>query len=82
MSFKLLPVNVVDDISCEDFTTNYLKPGKLLVIKNLAKSWPAYTRWTPDYLKKIVYKQVVPLYDNSKADPSKPINYAATKYAI
>ncbi len=78
MSFILNPVDVVDTISHNDFTNNYLKAGKPLVIKNLAKEWPAYQLWNPEYLKKMVGNPIVPLYDNSKADPSKPINSAAT----
>jgi hypothetical protein len=78
MSFKLSPVDVVDTISRNDFTNNYLKAGKPLVIKNLAKEWPAYQKWNPEYLKKVVGNPIVPLYDNAKANPSKPINSAAT----
>jgi hypothetical protein len=78
MSFKLSPVDVVDTISYNDFTHNYLKAGRPVVIKNLAKNWPAYHKWNTEYLKKSVGNLVVPLYDNSKVDPSKPINSAAT----
>ena len=77
MSFILTKVDTVDTISKEDFTEKYLKPGKPLIIKNLIKEWPAHEKWNPEYLKKVVGNPIVPLYDNSKADPSKPINSAA-----
>jgi hypothetical protein len=77
MSFKLRPIDTVDTISPEDFREKYLKPRRPLVIKGLTKSWPAREKWTPEYLKEVVGKKVVPLYDNSKADPSKPINSSA-----
>jgi hypothetical protein len=79
MSFILRPIDTVDTISPEDFRENYLKPRRPLVIKGLTKSWPAREKWTPEYLKQVVGKKVVPLYDNSKADPSKPINSSAAE---
>jgi hypothetical protein len=74
MSFILHPIDTVNTIDPEDFRKNYLIPRRPLVIKGLTNTWPAREKWTPEYLKEIVGKKVVPLYDNSKADPSKPIN--------
>ncbi len=79
MSFILNKVDVVDSISPADFKKNYLNKRKPLVIKNLTKDWPARDKWTTDYLKSIAGDLEVPLYDNSKADPSKPINTAAAQ---
>jgi len=79
MSFILRPIDTVDTISPADFTENYLKPRRPLIIKGLTKDWPAREKWTPEYLKQVVGNKVVPLYDNSKADPSKPINAKAAE---
>lgn len=79
MSFILSPVDTVETITPEDFNKNYLKPRRPLVIKGLTKSWPAREKWTAEYLKEKVGDKIVPLYDNSKADPSKPINSAAAQ---
>lgn len=79
MKFDLSPIDVVEDISKIDFEKNYLNPRKPLVIKNMAKEWPAYQKWTMEYVKNVVGDKMVPLYDSSKADPSKPINAAATE---
>ncbi|TWR23849.1 cupin-like domain-containing protein [Mucilaginibacter pallidiroseus] len=79
MGFKLQPIDTVDLISPEDFREKYLKPRRPLIIKGLTKTWPAREKWTPEYLKEVVGKKVVPLYDNSKADASKPINSAAAE---
>jgi hypothetical protein len=79
MSFKLSPVDTVDTITPEDFIEKYLKPRRPVVIKGLTNSWPAREKWTPEYLKQMVGNKVVPLYDNSKADPSKPINSSAAE---
>lgn len=79
MGIHLKPIDVVDDISQEDFMEKYLKPRKPVVIKNMAKKWPAYQKWTMDYMKEMVGDVEVPLYDSSKADPSAPINASAAK---
>jgi hypothetical protein len=82
MGFILSDVDTVDTISQADFVEQYLKPRRPLVIKGLTKNWPARDKWTPEYLKQAVGDKVVPLYDNSKTDPAKPINSAATHMAF
>jgi hypothetical protein len=79
MGFKLSAIDVVDTISPGDFKTKYLNPRKPVVIKDLTNNWPALTKWTPEYLKQVVGNKVIPLYDNSKADPAKPINAPAAQ---
>ncbi|KEQ28764.1 cupin-like domain-containing protein [Pedobacter antarcticus] len=79
MKFDLTQIDCVDDISKEDFEKNYLKKRRPLVIKNMARNWPAYSKWSMDYMKTVVGDKMVPLYDSSKADPSKPINAAASE---
>ena len=77
MGLFLKPIDIVDDISKEDFLEKYLKPRKPVVIKNMAKKWPAYQKWTMEYMKNVVGDVEVPLYDSAKADPSAPINASA-----
>lgn len=79
MGIILKPIDVVDDISKEEFFEKYLKPRRPVVIKNMAKKWPAYQKWTMEYMKEVVGDVEVPLYDSSKADPSAPINSSAAK---
>ncbi len=79
MGVNLKPIDIVDDISQEDFLEKYLKPRIPVVIKNMAKKWPAYHKWTMDYMKEVVGDITVPLYDSSKADPSAPINASAAE---
>jgi hypothetical protein len=79
MKFDLSQIDCVHDISKEDFEKNYLRARRPLVIKNMAKTWPAYEKWSMDYMKTVVGDQLVPLYDSSKADPSKPINASAAE---
>lgn len=79
MGLHLSPIDIVEDISKEDFREKYLLPRKPVVLKNMAKNWPAYKKWTMEYMKEVVGDVEVPLYDSSKADPSAPINAATTK---
>ena len=79
MGFQLTPIDVVDTISREDFHTHYLKPRRPLLIKNLSHSWPAYRKWSLDYMKASIGDIRVPLYDSRKADPAAPINAAGTE---
>jgi hypothetical protein len=76
---QITPIDVIDYINKEDFITNYLNPRKPLVIRKATETWPAMQKWTFEYLKVIVGNTTVPLYDSSKADPSKPINAAASE---
>ncbi|MDC8105976.1 MULTISPECIES: cupin-like domain-containing protein [Chryseobacterium] len=79
MGIVLKPIDIVDDITKEEFYEKYLRPRRPVVIKNMAKKWPAYQKWTMDHIKETVGDVEVPLYDSSKADPSAPINTPTTK---
>ena len=73
---QLQEVDVVDDISGDDFKQNYYQAQKPLIIKNLAKQWPAYKKWNWDYFKQLVGTHKVGLYNNVKSDAYTPINTA------
>ncbi len=73
---QLQPVDTVDTISPQDFKKNYYFPQRPLVIRDLAKKWPAYNKWSWDYFKEIVGDQKVGLYNNIKSDAYTPINTA------
>lgn len=79
MGINLKPIDIVDDITQQEFIEKYLKPRKPVVIRNMAKKWPAYQKWTMEYMKEVVGDVEVPLYDSSKADPAAPINASAAK---
>ncbi len=72
----LQAVDVVDNISPEEFKRKYYDTKKPLIIKDLAKQWPAYTKWNWDYFKELVGNQKVALYNNIKSDAYTPINTA------
>lgn len=73
---QLKQVAKVDSIEPEVFRKEYYEPALPIIIKNLAKEWPAYTKWNWDYFKQLVGEQKVPLYNNVKSDAYTPINKA------
>jgi hypothetical protein len=73
---QLKPVDVVASIDREVFRRNYFEPQVPLVIRDLSKQWPAYTKWNWDYFKSIVGQQKVGIYNNVKSDAYTPINKA------
>jgi hypothetical protein len=73
---QLQAVDVVNSISPEDFKKKYYDTMKPLIIKDLAKQWPAYNKWNWDYFKTLVGNQKVALYNNVKSDAYTPINTA------
>jgi len=72
----LQAVDTVASINPEDFKKNYYEPMKPLIIKDLAKQWPAYTKWSWDYFKSIIGDVEVGLYNNIKSDAYTPVNTA------
>ena len=52
---QLKPVATFDSLDPEVFKKEYYNPGVPVVIKNLAKEWPAYSKWSWDYFKPVSY---------------------------
>ena len=73
---QLQAVPVVERIDPKVFREEFYQPQKPLVIKSLAKEWPAYSKWTWEYFKQLVGDQRVALYNNIKSDAYTPINTA------
>jgi hypothetical protein len=65
---QLTEIPRVKNISKEDFIENYLKPQKPVVIEQLIEDWPAYKKWSLDYIEEVAGNKIVPLYDD------RPIN--------
>ena len=73
---QLRLVDIVPNISSAEFKSNYYNPGIPVVIKDLAKKWPAYNKWNWDYFKQIVGDKKIGIYNNVKSDAYTPINKA------
>ncbi len=58
----------VKTITKEDFIERYFKPQKPVVIEEFVNDWPAYTKWSLDYMRDVAGDKIVPLYDNRPVD--------------
>jgi len=72
----LQAIDVVNTISPDEFREKYYLPKVPIIIKDLAKTWPAYSKWNWDYFKEIVGDKKVGIYNNVKSDAYTPINKA------
>jgi len=72
----LRPVDVVSNISGEEFKKKYFDPQVPVIIKDIVKDWSAYTKWNWDYFKEIVGDKKVGIYNNVKSDAYTPVNKA------
>ncbi len=73
---QLQPVDAVQTISTAAFKAKYYNTMKPVVIKDMAKQWPAYKKWTWDYFIDVVGAKEVGVYNNVKSDAYTPINTA------
>ena len=68
MELNLVAVDKVETISKKDFINNYFKPQKPVVIERFIDDWPAYTKWSLEYMKEVAGDKIVPLYDDRPVD--------------
>jgi len=73
---QLQAVDTFATLSPADFKKLYYQPMKPVVIKDLAKSWPAYQKWNWDFFIDAVGNKEVGVYNNVKSDAYTPINTA------
>ncbi len=71
---QVQPIDRVDHISPEDFREKYFKPRKPVIITQLSHDWPAFTKWNWDYFIKLVGKEKVGLYNNTRAGANVKVN--------
>jgi hypothetical protein len=73
---QLQAVPSFNQIDPKVFRETFYEQQKPVVIKDLAKEWPAYEKWNWAYFKELVGHQKVGLYNNIKSDAYTPINTA------
>lgn len=73
---QLTPIEKIGTISDQDFKQNFYQPRVPVVLKDLAKQWPAYHKWNWDYFKDLVGNHRVGIYNNTKSDAYTPVNKA------
>ena len=74
MSLDLKDIPRVKSISKSDFIEHYFKPQKPLVIERFIEDWPAYSKWSLEYMKHVVGEKTVPLYDDRPVDYKEGFN--------
>ena len=79
MALNLQDIPRVKTITKEDFIKKYFKPQKPVVIERFIEDWPAYSKWSLDYMKEIAGEITVPLYDNRPVDYKDGFNEAHAK---
>lgn len=72
----LKAVDVVENISAEAFKIAYYNTSTPVILKGLARKWPAYNKWNWDYFIETVGNKEVGVYNNIKSDAYTPINTA------
>ena len=73
---QLAAVDTFETLSPAEFKSAYYNRKIPVVIKGMAKEWPAYNKWTWDYFIDAVGEKEVGVYNNIKSDSYTPINTA------
>ena len=68
MKLNLKEVPRVKTITKKEFIKNYFRPQKPVVIEGFIENWPAYNKWSLDYIKDVAGDKIVPLYDDRPVD--------------
>lgn len=69
--FQMTDIPRVSRISKKDFLEQYVKPQKPVVIERLIEDWPAYEKWSLDYIGDMAGEKIVPLFDSNEKISSK-----------
>jgi hypothetical protein len=73
---QLQPVPTFDRLEPQVFQKHFFDRQRPVVLKDLAKDWPAYTAWNWNRFKAAAGHKRVALYNNTKSDAHTPINTA------
>ncbi|GAA4295097.1 cupin-like domain-containing protein [Aestuariibaculum suncheonense] len=68
MSLNLQDIPRVKTITKEDFIKHYFIPQQPVVIERFIEDWPAYSKWSLDYMKELGGDITIPLYDDRPVD--------------
>jgi len=66
-----LQIDIVEGISKSDFRKKYLLPQKPVVIRGLMYDQPAGKKWSLNWFKKTMGKQLIDVFDDSNPDNKK-----------
>jgi hypothetical protein len=74
LKLNLQDIPRVKTITKQDFIKHYFKPQKPVVIERFIDDWPAYNKWSLEYIRKIAGDTIVPLYDDRPVDYKEGFN--------
>lgn len=60
----LTPVTRLDTVDRDRFLRDCKKPARPVIVTRLTRDWPAYDKWSVDFLRDRAGDVVVPLYDS------------------
>jgi hypothetical protein len=60
---NLIEVDKRENLTRDEFTREYLKPLKPVILKDLSKNWEAKEKWTFDFFKKKYGDIIIPVFD-------------------
>ena len=66
-------------LSRAEFLRKYVRPQKPVVLENLTADWPAYEKWSLDYIVEMAGEKTVPLFDNRPISSEFKFNEAHLK---
>jgi len=69
IKFILSSIPRVKNITRRDFQLSFMEPLQPVIIRDLASSWPALRKWSPEYLKLNFGKKPVKVYNAKFAAP-------------
>ncbi len=58
----------VSTLTKEAFLKDYYKPQRPVVIEKAIEGWPAYSKWSLEYMRQMAGDKIVPLYDDRPVD--------------
>ena len=64
LKLNLQEIPRVKTLTKKEFIRDYFKPQRPVVIEHFVDDWPAYSKWSLDYMKAVAGDKEVPLYDN------------------
>jgi len=65
----LAPVPRVTNVGAREFRSSYLEPKRPVVLTEMASSWPALKKWSPEYFAQHYGFLMVKVYDQSFTRP-------------
>lgn len=79
---NLKEIDRVEKLSSAEFLERYYKPQLPVVMERQVEHWPAFEKWSLDYMKQVAGERMVPLYDNRPVDHKEGFNQAHARMRL